>query len=666
MRILLPGLLLGFSTTLCLRARDVVEVDRYTPVTALHEHMEILRDPARQWGINDIRREAISSAFSREDSGNDPFGFSRDAIWLRVKLRSVDAERTDWFVELANARIEWAEWFVLKDGEVVTSVTSGIHRETLPHLIHSHFPTLPLTIEPGESVELLIHIRSESRIRLPLNLYSATVYADRDRRAELLYLCGFGAIIALFSAGLIFGLAVDFKGALYYSASILACGLYFFGLSGYWAMLELPGWQFGSRQGVNFLVHFLMLSLLLYLDSFFDLRTTIPGLARLIRRIVLAGAVVLVALPFLPFWPTIVFMEIEVICFGLFAIYIAIVCARLGMRIANYYLVAWTGFWMVVFLVGFFWARRLPDLIDPVPYLFLTVNLALITFLLSMGDRARRQRIEKEIAQKEFTALQSESNERLERQVEERTLSLNEAKEQAERANHYKEMFLANISHEIRTPLSALISLSQAMHSQSELCRLPPDFTRMLEQIRSGGKHLNLMLTNLLDASSANVGKKTLRLEPFQLDQWSQLCLDILEPIAIAKGLTLKWNDEALAGRNLASDQMRLSQILINLVHNAVKFTPVGTVEVTFFIEDTTFSFEIRDEGPGLPAPVEVLYEAFEQSLPVESDPTHGVGLGLYVVQSNVRLLSGGVTAIPGPSGGTVFRVEFNHAFQAA
>lgn len=652
--------------TLPLSAEDVVELDTHSPIIPLHEHATVLRDSTRQWQIDDILSKEVSAAFSNDRGGNDAFGFSRDAIWLRVKLRSRDAERTDWLVELANNRFEWTEWYILKDGEVVTSVSSGVHRETLPHLIRSRYPTLPFALEPGESIELILHIRSESRIRLPLKLYSASAYAARERHAGMIYLVCFGSITALMLAGLIFGLAVDFKGAIYYSVSILACALYFFGLSGYWAMLELPGWQFGSRQGVIFLPHFLMLNLLLYLDSFFDLRTTIPGLSRLIRQITLAGAVILVAIPLLPFWPTIVFIEAEVACFGLFALYIAIVCARRGMRIAIYYLVAWTAFWVCTWLVAYYWWRNRPDLIDPVPFIFLTANLALVTFLLSMGDRARRQRIEKEGAQKEISALQSESNDRLERLVKERTLGLYEAKEQAERANHYKEMFLANISHEIRTPLSALISLSQAMHSQSQLCRLPPDFSRMLEQILSGGKHLNLMLTNLLDASSANAGRNTPRFEPFKLDQWSRLCRNILEPIAITKGLALEWRDDVLADRILVSDQMRLSQILINLVHNAVKFTDKGSVEVRFFIVNSSFSFEIRDEGPGLPAPIEVLYEAFEQSLPVESDPTHGVGLGLYVVQSNARLLNGAITVTAGPAGGTIFRVEFSEVFQAA
>jgi len=650
--------------TLCLGAQNVVEVDRHTPLIPLHEHFEILRDPDRSVEIDAIHRGDVSARFTNVDTGNDFLGFTRDDIWLRVSLRSTDSERTNWFVELAHSRFEWIDWYVLKDGKITARVASGNQRPPSGKLAKSRFPTLPLTIEAGEMLELVLHLRTQSRIRMPLNLYSAPAYAARDKTPDMIYLCCFGAILALFAAGLIFGLAVDFKGALYYSASILSTGLYHFGLSGYWEMLEFPGWQFGTRQGGLCLYHLASLTLLLYLDSFFCLRENNPALSKAVRRIAFAGALVLPGIAFLPYWPTIVFVEAELALFGVFAILTAIRCARRGNRIARFYLLAWTGFWAASSLVVFYWVREVPDLFDPLPHAFLTTNVSLVIFLLCMADRARLQRFEKEIAQKEFSDLQSQTNEKLERQVAERTVSLNEAKEQAERANHYKEMFLANISHEIRTPLSALISLSQVMHSQSEQCRLPPDFTRMLEQIRSGGKHLNLMLTNLLDASTANFGKATLRLDPFKLDQWSQIVRDILEPIATAKRLTLIWRDEALAGRVLVSDQMRLSQILINLVDNAVKFTESGTVEVIFVIAGPSFSFEIRDEGPGLPAPVEVLYEAFEQSLPVEADPTHGVGLGLYVVQSNVRLLEGEIFTAAREKRGTVFRVEFKNAFR--
>lgn len=649
---------------LLLGAQDVVDVDHHTPFIPLQEHLEVLRDPDRSVQIGALDRPGIAARFTKFDPENDFLGFTRDDLWLRFSLRSTAVDRTEWFVELAHTRFEWIDWYVLKNGEITTHVAAGSGRPPAPELAKSRFSTLPLAIEGGETLELVLRLRTQSSIQLPLNLYSSSAYAARDRVAENIYFCCFGAMAALFAAGIIFGLAVDFKGALYYSASILATGLYYFSLSGYWEMLEFPCWQFGTRQGALCLLHLAMLTLLLYLDRFFTLRVIIPGLSKRLRRTVLVGGVLLLALPFLPYWPTILFIELELAFFCVFTMFIAISCARRGMRIAVFYLLSWTSSWVAVALVAFYGSRVVPDhLFDPVPYVFLTTSLSLLLFLLGMADRARRQRLEKEIAQKNFIDLQSDLTERLEQQVMERTMRLHEAKEEAERANHYKEMFLANISHEIRTPLSALISLAQVMHSQSEECNLPPDFRRMLEQIRSGGKHLNLMLTNLLDASAANAGKKSVRLERFRLDQWSQLVRDILEPIAKAKRLHLEWCDDSLAGRLLVSDQMRLSQILINLVHNAVKFTPSGTVEVIFAIEGNSFSFEVHDEGPGLPAPVEVLCNAFEQSLPVEADPTHGVGLGLYVVKSNTRLLKGAIFTAERAKRGTVFRVDFQNAF---
>ena len=103
----------------------------------------------------------------------------------------------------------------------------------------------------------------------------------------------------------------------------------------------------------------------------------------------------------------------------------------------------------------------------------------------------------------DLTARKRAEAEALARQAE-----LEQAKEEAERANRAKGLFLANVSHEIRTPLSALVGLSQAMVRLGERRGLPEDFTRMLEQIRSGGRHLNLMLTNLLDLSATEGGRR--------------------------------------------------------------------------------------------------------------------------------------------------------------
>lgn len=648
----------SLATMLCYGGQPVVEVDRGSGLIPLDGSVTMLRDPGGALGLDEVRAPSLDARFRPDFSGNDRLGFTRDTLWLRVRVNSTDAERTSWFLQLPNSRLEWLDWYVVRRDGTVLHRASGSRQARDPDRVKSRYPTLTFTLEADEAVDVYIRIATQSRIRLALTLFTPEAYAARDRTEDRIYLACFGASIALCAAGLIFGIAVDFRGSFYYSANALCTSLYFFAWAGYWEMLQLPAWEFATREGSLFLFQLNLLTLVLYIDSFFELRTRIPALAKAATVIMVLASAVLLVVPFLPFWPTIVALEFEFASIAVFVVVAAIVSALRGMRVAWFYLGGSILFWSVALILAISWWRPTPGLPDPMPYLYLAMDAMLLIFLFCMADRARSQRKEKDLAQKNLIEFQSQSTERLERQVHERTLSLAEAKEAAERANRYKEMFLANISHEIRTPLSALISLSQAMCLQAGRQELPADFIRMLEQIRSGGRHLNLMLTNLLDASSASAGARSLRLEKLDLAEWSGLVRDVLDPIAVSKGLDLLWNDGALADRHLRTDPMRLSQILINLVHNAIKFGKTGTIEVTFDLSNDRFTFEVSDEGPGLPAPAEDLYQAFEQSLAVESDPTHGVGLGLYLVHANVELLGGRIEARSRDGGGTVFRVD--------
>jgi len=183
----------------------------------------------------------------------------------------------------------------------------------------------------------------------------------------------------------------------------------------------------------------------------------------------------------------------------------------------------------------------------------------------------------------------------------------------------------------------------------------------MLEQIRSGGRYLNLMLTNLLELSATEGGRPRVHGRTVALADWAQSVRDILEPIADSRQVALRWQAEELEGQTLRSDPVRLAQILINLVHNAVKFTPGGkAVDVRFERDSGRFALDVADEGPGLPDDVAVTFEAYGQGAPAVADLEHGVGLGLYVVQTNARLLGGRVHAENRPEGGARFRVEWD------
>lgn len=250
---------------------------------------------------------------------------------------------------------------------------------------------------------------------------------------------------------------------------------------------------------------------------------------------------------------------------------------------------------------------------------------------------------------------------RAEEELRQRQSELEVAKEAAERANYAKGLFLASMSHEIRTPLSALVGLSQAMVRLGARRGLPEDFLRMLEQIRAGGRHLNMLLTNLLDISSTEGGQPRVHWRTVDLAEWAQQMRDILQPIAEAHQVRLRWEAEELVGATLTSDPARLAQILINLVHNAVKFTPAGReVTVRFTRTPEMFACDVWDEGEGLAPDMGTSpFEAFSAGTQPVADLEHGVGLGLYVVQTNARLLGGRVHAQNRPTGGAHFRVEW-------
>ena len=236
-----------------------------------------------------------------------------------------------------------------------------------------------------------------------------------------------------------------------------------------------------------------------------------------------------------------------------------------------------------------------------------------------------------------------------------------QAREAAERAMRAKSLFLANVSHEIRTPLSALVSLAQAMWLESEKLQLPPEFATFLDRVRSGGNYLNLILTNLLDVSAAESGHLPLRTDAFYLRDWVDDLRNILDPVATAHEVQLGWELPADEELQLRTDQLRLTQILLNLAHNAIKFSAGEnkTVAIAMEAKPDGFILSVRDEGPGIPEDrLESVFGEFAQSQPSAPVYDRGVGLGLAVVKQNADLLGGTIRAENQPAGGMVFRVE--------
>ncbi|MFZ9920635.1 MAG: PAS domain-containing sensor histidine kinase, partial [Terrimicrobiaceae bacterium] len=231
---------------------------------------------------------------------------------------------------------------------------------------------------------------------------------------------------------------------------------------------------------------------------------------------------------------------------------------------------------------------------------------------------------------------------------------------EAERIARARSRFLAGVSHEIRTPISALVNLSQSLLMESEKYALPGEFLEHLEKVRAGGQYLNLILTNLLDLSAAGSGHTPVRPQNFYLRDWVEDIGALIEAIARGRSTEIIWSLPEDENEKFSTDAVRLSQILLNLAQNAVKFCvkPNARIWISISKKGSSLELSITDEGPGIPpGKLDELFKEFGQSDTNTNLMDRGVGLGLAVVRQNVSLLGGGISARPVEPSGICFQI---------
>lgn len=235
-----------------------------------------------------------------------------------------------------------------------------------------------------------------------------------------------------------------------------------------------------------------------------------------------------------------------------------------------------------------------------------------------------------------------------------RRLSLNqllEAKSRVEQASEARRAFLAKASHELRTPLNAILGLCDLMHTNA-----PNDAcTRHLAAVKQSALALRRLVNDLLDVSRIDASKLQLHPVPFEPRCLLAEVVEELQPRARAKGIALSLDISGDVPKRLLGDTLRLRQIVVNLVDNAIKYTPAGRVEVSARLAETVgLRLRVQDTGPGIPP--DVMPHLFEPFLRAKDcGGVDGSGLGLHIVQQLCHVMGGSIRAENLPAGGAVF-----------
>lgn len=283
---------------------------------------------------------------------------------------------------------------------------------------------------------------------------------------------------------------------------------------------------------------------------------------------------------------------------------------------------------------------------------FKVLSVLLIGVILTTFFKARMGTVHKQKAE-------------LQRQVRERTKQLaltaeeaQQARQEAEQANQAKSTFLATMSHEIRTPMNGVLGMS-ALLAETSLTAEQREYNNI---IQNSGEALLTVINDILDFSKIESGKMELEAKDFNLRDCIEEVMDVFGPKAAHLGLDLIYEIEYNVPSQVIGDGLRLRQVLLNLVSNAIKFTEKGEIflgvelQKTSDVDNLILAFTVRDTGIGIPPDkLERLFKAFSQ---VDSSTTRkygGTGLGLVISEKLIGLMGGEIYVESTSGAGTKF-----------
>jgi len=619
--------------------------DEHSRSLPLGQAMYVFEDVRGDASIDDVASPALQGSFRLHDKAVLNAGYSHSVFWLRLDLEYWPMEATgdrNWLLELSYPPLDHIELYLPDaDGRFQLAQRTG---DALPfdsRQIRQNNYLFELNLQPGQAQRLYLRLESQGSIQAPLTLWAPNAYLEEQ--PGRIYVLGiiYGVLLVMLVYNLFIFLSVRDTSYLYYIFYIASFGLYQVSVNGAGIEYFWPDSPWWANAATPFMIGSAALFGCQFARSFLHTQEHSPWIDRSLMLLMGCGALVMILSLTISYGSALRLATYLALGFTILIFSAGILAWLRGMRVARYFIFAWTAF-----LAG--GVVNTLMVLGYLPNVFLTMYASQIGSALEVGllSLALADRIN--AMKEERTRILQDAGRKLE--------SLNQ--ELAD-SNRFKDEFLATVTHELRTPMNGVIGSLELMQT----VKMDVELEQYQKTAAASARDMMRMVNDILALTELQAGKLYPRREAFSLRGLFDGLRAQYAPRAEEKGLTFVLElDEGLPD-TLEGDAAKLAQALGYLLDNAIKFTSEGRVTVqvvpgghvgntfplTVVVSDTGIGFELSDRD---------LYQRFHQFDGSMTRKYGGLGIGLAICRQLVDLLGGALEHESVPDVGSRFRLD--------
>ncbi|TAL37874.1 MAG: response regulator [Spirochaetes bacterium] len=613
------------------RALPVV-IDGINEVYPIGLNLEILEDKSGRLDYSTVSSPGYSSMFIPSERSMLNFRFSRSIYWVRFRVTfpETDNRGSTWFIKYGWPNISSVTAYIPETKGGYRKTETGAFYPASSREVPYKSYLFRLAAHPGETVPVYMRIESDGVIIIPLSILSEKKVFSEMELDFILRGAFTGIMFLILFYHLFLYTAVRDRDYLYFTLFIISQILYYVLNEGLQYFFVLP-----AGEQVRTVIIMLLSSIAVTLATVFsisllNLREDLPAAARLFYAficIIMLLAFAAILLPPKLAWNIFFLLTITA---NLIMVAVAVIRLVQGYDIAVYFVIIY-----LLNMVSNF-SNTLVR-IDLVPFNMFTeyarpVFSITSAFIISYAISLRIRRMEKDRIAAQALAIES-----------------------LEKSERLKDEFLANTSHELKTPLHGIVGLSELM-LKNRTEKLGTKTRENISLISGSGRRLMSLVNDILDFSSIRSGSLAISTVPVELRGTVSSVFSLLQPVTEGKAIELR-NSIPIDFAAVSADEVRIRQILTNLVGNALKFTSFGVIEASSLVNSEGMAeISVSDTGNGIgPEDFERIFNAFEQLGDSISRSRGGTGLGLAITKKLVELHGGTISVKSEPGKGSTF-----------